>query len=200
MQLKELKQQYVEAVYETKSLLIKEQPFDLKSGGKSHIYLNHRNFLSDYRYLGLVANIYLKVLEKKVKGYKLCAVDSVMSPIITGAMSILGKKDVVMVKGKKLEHGTKEDIYGEICGEVVIIDDMSSTGGTLIEAAKKLRENGGLVNYAVVSACRDETAEKNLGKEGIELLSIAGFKEIIELLMPRLTAKEKDLVRREYGG
>ncbi len=198
MDLNQLKHAYIEAVYKTEALMIKEEPFDLQSGGKSHIYLNHRIFLSRYNYIELIARIYLELLAPLVKHYRLCAVDSVMSPILVGAMSVLDKKDIVVVKSKKSEHGVKEDIYGRIAGEVVVVDDMSSTGGTLLEAARKIREKGGLVRYAVVSACRDQRAHENLSKENLELLSIASFREIIDYLKPRLTPQEKELVLREF--
>jgi orotate phosphoribosyltransferase len=196
--LNALKKEYIEAVYKTEALMIKEEPFDLQSGGKSHIYLNHRMFLSRYNYIELIARIYLELLAPFVKHYRLCAVDSVMSPILVGAMSVLDKKDIVVVKSKKSEHGMKDDIYGRIAGEVVVVDDMSSTGGTLLEAARKIREKGGLVRYAVVSACRDQRAHENLSKEKLELLSIASFREIIDYLNPRLNPREKELVSGEF--
>jgi orotate phosphoribosyltransferase len=196
--LNELKQEYIEAVYKTEAFMIKEEPFDLQSGGKSHIYLNHRIFLSRYNYIDLIARIYLKLLAPLVKHYRLCAVDSVMSPILVGAMSVLDKKDIVVVKSKKSEHGMKDDIYGRIADEIVVVDDLSSTGKTLLEAARKIREKGGLVRYAVVSACRDQRAHENLSKEKLELLSITSFREIIDYLNPRLNPREKELVSGEF--
>jgi orotate phosphoribosyltransferase len=193
-----MKHEYIEAVYKTEALMIKEEPFDLHSGGRSHIYLNHRIFLSRYNYIELIARIYLRLLAPVVKHYRLCAVDSVMSPILVGAMSVLDKKDIVVVKSKKSEHGVKEDIYGRIAGEVVVVDDMSSTGDTLLEAARKIREKGGLVRYAVVSACRDQRAHENLSKEKLELLSITSFKEIIDYLRPHLNPRENELAREEF--
>ena len=197
-ELDELKHEYIEALYKTEALMIKEEPFDLHSGGRSHIYLNHRIFLSRYNYIELIARIYLKLLAPVVKHYRLCAVDSVMSPILVGAMSVLDKKDIVVVKSKKSEHGVKEDIYGRIAGEVVVVDDMSSTGDTLLEAARKIREKGGLVRYAVVSACRDQRAHENLSKEKLELLSITSFREIIDYLRPHLNPRENELAREEF--
>jgi orotate phosphoribosyltransferase len=196
--IKTLKRFYVEGVYETKALLIREQPFTLQSGRQSHIYLNHRNFLAKSDHLTLVANIYLQLIDQVLKDYKLAVVDSVMSPIIVGAMCTLSGKDLTIIKSAKLEHGTKEDIYGECTGEIVIIDDMTSTGGTIAEAAGKIRNAGGVVNYAVVSACRDQSAKQNLAKERITLLSIAGFDEILCALQFQLTAQEKELVKLEY--
>ncbi|MBW2989316.1 hypothetical protein KY358_03290 [Candidatus Woesearchaeota archaeon] len=197
MGISELKQDYVDAVYETRALMIKEQPFDLKSGGKSHIYLNHRNLLSDSKNLRLIAELYNELIKCRVEEYKLCAVDSVMSPIIVGAMSILSGKDIIAVKSKKLEHGTKEDIYGDTSGEVVVIDDMTSSGSTILSAAKKLKEKKASVRYAVVSACRDDKAKENLEKEGIQLLSIASFREIIGMLKGKLGEKELRLAEKE---
>jgi len=196
--IQQLKQLYVEGVYETKALLIRDQPFTLQSGRQSHIYLNHRNFLSKNQYLVLVAKIYLQLIDQVLQDYKLAVVDSVMSPIITGAMCTLSGKDLTIIKSAKLEHGTKEDIYGECTGEIVIIDDMTSTGGTIVEAAQKIRKAGGTVNYAVVSACRDKSATENLTKENITLLSIASFDEIISLLESHLNKQEKELVKLEH--
>jgi len=196
--LDKLKQEYIEALHKTEALMIKEEPFDLHSGGKSHIYLNHRMFLSRYNYIELIARIYLRLLASVVKHYRVCAVDSVMSPILVGAMSVLEKKDIVVVKSMKSEHGVREDIYGRIAGEIVVVDDMSSTGDTLLEAARKIRDKGGLVRYAVVSACRDQRAHENLSRVKLELLSITNFREIMDYLKPRLNTREKELVEREF--
>jgi orotate phosphoribosyltransferase len=195
--IQKLRQLYVEGIYETKALLIREQPFTLQSGRQSHIYLNHRNFLAKSKYLTLVAKIYLQLIEEHLQDYKLAVVDSVMSPIIAGAMSTLSNKDLTIIKSSKMEHGTKEDIYGECTGEIVIIDDMTSTGGTIVEAAQKIRKAGATVNYAVVSACRDQSAKENVAKTNITLLSIASFDEILSLLELELSKKEKELVKLE---
>ncbi len=199
MDLHDLKQLYINGVYETKALLIREEPFTLQSGRQSHIYLNHRNFLAKDEYLVLVARIYMQLIEEVVPDCKLAVVDSVMSPIIVGAMCALANKDLVVIKSAKLEHGTKEDIYGDCSGEIVIIDDMTSTGGTIIESTHKIRKAGGSINYAVVSACRDRTANDNLAKENIKLLSIASFDEVISGLGSQLTGKEKELVKKEHA-
>ncbi len=198
MSLEILKTQYIDAIYEAKALMISENPLTLASGGKSHVYLNHRNFLPHHQHLELIAKIYLKLLEPHVQDYKLGVVDSTMSPILVGAMSAIGRRDVVIVKVKKTEHGTKEETFGNISGEVVLIDDMTSTGSTLLEATPPLRERGSSIRYAVVSACRDETAKIKLGKEGITLLNIADFREIITVLNAKLTPRERELASGEF--
>jgi orotate phosphoribosyltransferase len=198
MSLEALKRRYIDAIYETRALMISETPLVLASGGKSHLYLNHRNFLPHHRHLELIAQTYLKLIEPHVQVYKLGIVNSTMSPVLVGAMSALAQRDIVLVNIKKTEHGTKEETFGEIAGEVVLVDDMTSTGGTLLEAAPLLRNRGGHIRYAVVSACRDETAGKNLAAEGIHLLNIASFREIVMALGQRLSEREKALVSLEF--
>jgi orotate phosphoribosyltransferase len=74
---------------------------------------------------------------------------------------------------------------------------MTSTGSTIVQAAQKIRQAGGIVNYAVVSAARDETAKRNLANEKITLLTVASFDEIISSLMPQLNEQEKELIKLE---
>lgn len=196
MNINQLKSQYIEGIYKTKALLIKEDAFTLQSGKRSHIYLNHRNFLSDHVYLSLVANIYHE-LSKSIDGdYTLGAVDSIMSPIITGAMSVMFKRDYVVIRKTPLTHGTQEFIYGKVTKDILLIDDMTSTGDTLIDAAEKIRAKGGSVRYAIISAYRDDTAIQNLESRHIKAMSIASFADIINQLYPVLTAKEKEIIEK----
>jgi orotate phosphoribosyltransferase len=197
MDTNQLKQRYVNGVYETKSLLIHQEPFELKSGGRSHIYLNHNNFLTRGEYLKVVAELYLASIPQTPNRYKLGVVDSIMSPIIVGAMSAQAGLDTVVIKERKQTHGVKDDVFGDPLGEVILIDDMTSTGSTISDAAKKVRAHGGVVKGAIVSASRDQKARENLLKEEIELTSIFTFDQIIDLLNPRLGSRELDLVQAD---
>jgi len=199
MHLNDLKKQYFDGIYQTKALLIKNVPFTLKSGKQSHIYLNHRNFLSQSNYLTLIANLYHQLTKTIAGDYQLGIVDSIMSPIIVGAMSTKFNKDFVVIKKEPLKHGTQEYIYGNISKPIVLIDDMTSTGGTLIDAANKIRAKGGSVEHAIISAYRDKSAERQLEVNNIKLVSIASFDEILRYLEPHLTKEERHFVQLEHG-
>ena len=194
MNIDQLKSQYIQGIYKTKALLIKDDPFTLQSGKKSHVYLNHRNFLSEHVYLSLVAKLYHELSTLIVGEYVLGVVDSIMSPIIVGAMSAMFKHDYVVIKKNPLAHGTQEFIYGKIKYDILLIDDMTSTGNTLIDAAEKIRAKGGRVQYAIISAYRDNTATSNLANKQIKAISIASFDEIINQLLPVLSSREKEII------
>ena len=95
-----------------------------------------------------------------------------------------------------MTHGTQASIYGTIKEEVLLIDDMTSTGDTLIDAAEKIRTHGGIVKYAIISAYREDNALHNLREHGIEPISIASFTEIIHQLFPTLTPQEQAIVKQ----
>lgn len=200
MNTTELRQRYVEGIYETRSLLIREEPFDLKSGRTSHVYLNHNNFLVQSRYLAVVAELYASRIAALRPLCTLGVVDSIMSPIIAGAISVRHHSDIVVIKSHTMSHGVKDDIFGDPSGEVVLIDDMTSSGGTIREAALKVREYGGKISLAVVSASRDERAKDALRQHGIELVSLFTFDDIFELLEPRLSPRERALIVIERAG
>lgn len=197
MNIDNYRKAYIEAIYKSKALLIKPQLFTLRSGKASHIYLNHRQFLTQSNYLTLIAEAYTALIQTELSDYTLAVVDSIMSPIIAGAISTITGHDLAVVKTKKLEHGTQEDIYGKMNKPLVIVDDMSSTGGIIIETAQKIRNQGGQVAHCVISACRNNQASSKLQKHGIQMLAIASFGEIISTLKPNLTTQELEIIATE---
>lgn len=177
--LDELTRQYAKAVYESGALLIREEPFTLRSGKKSHLYINHREFLSSSANIQLLAKIYVELIRRSIGGEcTIASVDSIMSPVLCGAITVYAGQNVVSVRSKKLEHGTEENIYGNVSGPVAVVDDMTSTGGTLLEAARVLREAGHTVTHAIVSVVRDETLKEVFSKEGISLQYIATLPDL----------------------
>jgi orotate phosphoribosyltransferase len=197
MTLEQLKGQYIEAIHKEKAFLVKEEPFTLHHGGESHFYLNHREFLSQYKYLDLLANIYVELIPKDLGDFKLGALDSQMSPVLCGLIAGKIKKDIVIVKENKTENGLEQKIYGDASGNIVLIDDMTTSGTLAINAAKALREQGVAVEYLIVSSCRDLTAVEKTEKENIKTLYVATFEEILKALWSKLSDSEKNTARKE---
>ncbi|OGG13028.1 hypothetical protein A2773_00260 [Candidatus Gottesmanbacteria bacterium RIFCSPHIGHO2_01_FULL_39_10] len=197
MKLGELKKKYIEALYKEKAFIIKKDYIKLHHGGESHLYMNHSIFLSSYKNFELLSQIYLQLLPKTLKNYKFGCVDSVMSPVICGFLASLLKKDIVIIKEKKMEHGTENKIYGNPTGEIVLIDDVTTTGTILINAARALKEKGADIHYAILAACRDLTAVDKLKTVGIKTYFIASYEEISQVLWDNLSTQEKEIIKSE---
>ena len=198
-ELSKLRTKYITAIYEQKAFLIREEPFTLNHGGKSHLFLNHSEFLSRFDNVELLTSVYIHLLPNGTDDYKLAAVDSIMSPILCGLLAQVTKKDIVVVKEKKTGHGLENKVYGDATGNVVLVDDVTSTGVILLNAAVALREKGAIVRRAVISACRDTTAVEKLRDAGIACEYVATYEMILRELWPTLSAAQKDVVAQEIS-
>ncbi len=198
--LTQLKQQYIDGIYQSGAFLIQEEPFTLRSGIKSHIYLDHKKFLTSYQGLKIVMNNFFLMLKEKVDHFTFVVVDSIMSPMLGSAMVTMLEKNLVIIKEEEALHGPKEKMYGMIHPhqEYVIIDDLISTGSLVMNAAKLIRELGGIVRYVVVCTVREEAVVRELNHHGIEVLAIATIQEIIDYLKPTLTRQEQIILDNKH--
>jgi orotate phosphoribosyltransferase len=76
------------------------------------------------------------------------------------------------------EHGTKEKVEGLAPSEslqgkrVLVLDDVATSGGSIMKAIDAARSEGATVDVALVLVDRDEGAKKRLADQGIRLLSV----------------------------
>ena len=78
-------------------------------------------------------------------------------------------------------HGKKQLIEGNFNPDTpcVIVEDVASTGGSILKAAEAIREQGGKIDTAIVIIDREEGALEMLQQEGITLISIFKQSEFI---------------------
>ena len=129
--------------------------FTLKSGAKSHYYLDLRTAMLDPRGLQaaahLVAGVCFANRVDAVGGVELGAV-----PIVAGVLSIKSRlpPDVngFIIRKQIKEHGTQKLIEGlvEPGNEVIIVEDVITSGGSTIAAVKAAKEFGLIVLGVVV--------------------------------------------------
>ena len=148
--------------------VVKYGKFTLSSGKESNYYVDMKRAITDPIILSKVAEIISGKLDTstdKVAGPALGAI-----PIVT-AVSILSSIPMLMIRKEKKGYGTSELIEGDLKegDKVIVLEDVTTTGGSLIKAVKAVSENGGLVKKAFVIVDRDEGAIDNLKREGIEL-------------------------------
>jgi orotate phosphoribosyltransferase len=109
-----------------------------------------------------------------VGGYPLAASVAIVSNYPHGPEKV--GMDMVCVRSAKKDHGTKKLVEGaehlpEGAG-VVMVEDVTTTGGSVLGAAQALREAGLKVRLVVTLVDRLEGARENLAEAGIPLISI----------------------------
>ncbi len=138
MNLDEIKKNYIDGLVATKAFIVKgidEEPFTLRSGKQSYMFLDHSRVASSPEsYKAFIEGI--SYLLKEVYGSKdfvLCNVDSKISAQMVGSLAYSLNKPQIIFKSKELtsvEKGTKQQLTGDENWNLpVAIPDDVMTGG-----------------------------------------------------------------------
>lgn len=154
--------------------------FTLRSGQVSNEYFDKYLFESDPLLLTEIAKHLFELLPDDVEiiaGLELGGI-----PIAT-ALSLESGFPTVFVRKKAKSYGTKNIAEGtDIRGKnVCIIEDVTSTGGQIIQSASELRKIGATVTSVLCVIVRDPIAVENLANEGMELRYLYTKEELEEL-------------------
>ncbi|PSQ27730.1 orotate phosphoribosyltransferase [Halobacteriales archaeon QS_9_68_17] len=148
---------------------VKFGEFELSHGGTSDYYVDKYLFETDPRCLDLVAEAFAeRVGDAKLGGVALGGV-----PLVAVTAVTAGSPYVIARKQQK-EYGTGNLVEGRLDEgeEVVVIEDIATTGQSAVDAVEALREAGATVNRALVVVDRQEGGRENLADHGVELESL----------------------------
>ncbi|WP_297486972.1 orotate phosphoribosyltransferase [Thermococcus sp.] len=156
--------------------------FVLTSGRESDYYINVKKLVTDPGSLALIAEM-IEALTAgdgirfdRVAGPELGAV-----PIAT-AVSLRTGKPLVIIRKRPKSHGTGSLVEGEVrAGEsVLIVEDVTTTGGSVLRAAEVVEELGGKVSAISVVVDRGEGAAERIRERGYTFLPLIHVSELLE--------------------
>jgi orotate phosphoribosyltransferase len=155
--------------------------FTLASGAESEFYFNLKPTMMDPKGAWLSARTLLDMIRGEkvdyVGGLEMGAVPVIASLAALSHADGAGGK-TFFVRKKPKDHGTQDLLEGLAPGEtlaakrVMIIDDVATSGGSIIKAAEVARAAGAIVDTALVIIDREEGGTEALAKAGIRLLSV----------------------------
>ncbi|MBN1391387.1 MAG: orotate phosphoribosyltransferase [Sedimentisphaerales bacterium] len=148
-----------------------EGDFTLRSGKKSKYYLD--------KYLFETCPDILKALGKEFAkhvtgGVTLIAGAELGGVALAAATAMQTGKNWVIIRNSKKGYGTGKLIEGKLNkGDVVLlVEDIATTGGQVLEAAKVISEAGATVKKIVAVIDRRQGAGENIAKAGYKFESI----------------------------
>ena len=162
------KKELAKAIYEISNI---KGNFILRSGIKSTEYFDKYLFEADPNILKEIAGKLAELLPENT--CVLAGLEMGGIPLSTALSLKTGIKTLFIRKQAK-EYGTcKSAEGGEIAGQdIVIIEDIITSGGAVINAINDLRNQGGNILCVVSVIDREASGRENIEKLGVKLYSL----------------------------
>jgi orotate phosphoribosyltransferase len=151
--------------------------FELSHGGTSDYYVDKYLFETDPHCLRLIASAFAdRVGDETLAGVALGAV-----PLVA-VTSTETDAPYVIVRKQAKEYGTGNRIEGRLSAgdQVVVLEDIATTGQSALDAVEALREAGAVVDRVLVVVDRQEGARERLAAADVELDAVVTAAELLD--------------------
>lgn len=151
--------------------------FTLRSGRKSNYYLDKYRFETVPDVLQALGQMFAERIGphvQRIAGAELGAVP------LAAAASMASGKPCLFVRNSKKDYGTAKQIEGilNVGDVVVIVEDVLTTGGQVLEVAKGLQDAGAKIDKIVGVIDRMEGAREAIEKAGFKFESLFTTKDL----------------------
>ena len=165
---------------------IKFGDFTLSSGKKSFYYVDLRMIASfPHQFRKMIKHLQNQIIEKVgLENFDYIVSIPTGGLVIASSLAFEIVKPLIYVRNKPKEYGTSKSIEGfiEPGKKVLMIDDVATTGGSIISAIESLKEAGIIVSDAFVIINRMEGATESLEAKGVRMHQLTEIFEITKIL------------------
>ena len=159
--------------------LYKQGNFTLKSGKQSNSYWDLRALIShpDF-WQHSVDLLQERIQERQWHFDRVVAVPYGALGLALALAYQMGKPALIPRTDTK-KHGLGGDIVGHYQDneEILLVEDVLTTGGSLLKVRERLQAKGLIANKAVCLVIRDSEAEQNLQQAGVDWVSLCSLAE-----------------------
>ena len=185
--MRNIDKEIAESLLQIKAIKLQpSSPFTWASGWKSPIYCDNRKTLSYPKVRKLIKESFVKVIEEKY------GKPDVIAGVATGAIAIgmlvaeAMELPFVYVRPKPKEHGLGNQIEGEVPNgkNVLVIEDLISTGKSSLNAVKALREQDiNVLGMVAIFTYGFDAAKQNFEEHKVELTTLSNYNILIEIAL-----------------
>ena len=181
---KEIARQTAEQLLQIKAIKLQpEEPFTWASGWKSPIYCDNRITLSYPAVRNFLRENIVKAINEKY------GTPNVIAGVATGAIAIgvLVAQEMglpfVYIRPEAKKHGRQNKIEGHIepGQNVVIVEDLISTGGSSLKAYEALKEaNANVLGMVALFTYGFKVSEQNFENANCDLVTLSDYSHLLE--------------------
>lgn len=155
----------------------REGEFTLSSGKKSDVFFNMKPTMLDPEGLNLMADQVLEKLEghdAEYIGGLLVGAAPVLLSVVQKSFRTRRELKGFWVRNERKAHGMQQKIDGDPKkgDRIIVVDDVTTTGGSVLKAVDAMRERGCIVVCVLTIVDRCEGAVESLKEQGCDLISI----------------------------
>ena len=160
---------------------VKFGDFTLKSGKQSPFYIDLRNIVSYPDMLNELSGFFKVHLTNTAQ--RICGVPYAALPMAT-ALSLDTGIPMLIKRKEAKNYGTKKVLEGEYQkgDKVVVIEDVITSGESLVETIKELENEGLVVEQILVVLDREQGGMKRLNDKGYNIASLFSISSLLSVL------------------
>lgn len=171
-----------------------EEPFTWASGIKSPIYCDNRLTLTAPEVRDQVENGLMEVIRREYPNVEVLMGTSTAGIAHAAIVAHMMHLPMGYVRGGNKDHGRQNRIEGKLekGQKVVVVEDLISTGGSVIDVVEALREAGAeVLGIASIFTYGMKKGLDRLAAAGVKNVSLSNFDVLVQV------AAEKGYIRPE---
>ncbi|MEE9283322.1 MAG: orotate phosphoribosyltransferase [Nitrososphaerales archaeon] len=176
--------------------------FTLSSGKRSSYYIDLRLAPSIPSLFSELVQTFISIV-KDVGVHNADAIGGIATSGLTYATAVAYelKLPLVYVRSDAKRYGTRKTLEGIIRSgdRIILIDDLITSGDSILAAANQIRAAGGVVTKSIVLIDRNEGGAEKLSADHIELYSLSSIDELADILysMHMISYSERQAIHEE---
>ena len=173
-----------------------DQPFTWASGYKMPIYNDNRLLLGNAGHRALITQGFQDLLKKCAAKVEVIAGTATAGIPHATTLADLLQLPLIYVRSATKTHGMGNQVEGLLYKnqQVIVIEDLISTGGSAVNTVTTIREAGGIVNhcFSIFSYGLAEATDK-FKSISCEIHSILDFSELLEVALATQNLSTNDI-------
>ena len=195
----ETSKKVAECLLKIKAVFLRpDEPFTWASGIKSPIYCDNRLILTAPEQRDIVENAIAETVKKEYPEAEALFGTSTAGIAHAAIAGHILKIPMGYVRGSSKDHGRNNKIEGKLEAgtKVVVIEDLISTGGSVIDVVEALREAGAIVLGIVsIYTYGMKKGLERLKEANVKNVSLTDFDTVVGVAAQTGYIKESDVAR-----